>query len=96
MRGKTSLVVHDGNRTKEQVLQDFETYSPLVTPGSYLIVENWIIDLFRPRDGIGQFDNRPLAAVGELLVRHPEFTVDARRERYVITYNPRGFLRRVS
>ncbi len=93
--GKTCLVVHDGDHRKEKVLEDLETYSPFVTPGSYLIVEDGIIDLFRPRDGIGQFHSGPLAAIDEFLLRHPEFTVDSQRERYVITYNPRGFLRRV-
>jgi cephalosporin hydroxylase len=92
--GKTCLVVHDGDHRRDQVLEDLDTYCSFVTPGSYLIVEDGIIDLFRPRDGIGQFESGPLAAIDEFLLRHPEFTVDSRRERYVITYNPRGYLRR--
>jgi cephalosporin hydroxylase len=94
--GKTCLVVHDGDHRKEKVLEDLEIYSRFVTAGSYLIVEDGIIDLFRPRDGIGEFYSGPLPAIDEFLARHRrEFAVDRERERYVITYNPRGFLRRV-
>jgi cephalosporin hydroxylase len=35
-----------------------------------------------------------MEAVNEFLPRHPEFEVDAAREKYMVTHNPRGFLRR--
>ena len=78
------------------MLADLEAYAPLVTQGSYLIVEDGIIDLFDPGDSIGTVDEGPLAAVEEFLLRHSEFVVDAERERYLLTYNPKGFLRRIS
>jgi len=92
--GQRVLVIHDGDHTKRQVLVDLEAYAPLVSPGSYLIVEDGIIDLFEPGDSIGTMDEGPLAAVEEFLKRHPEFVVDRERERYLLTYNPHGFLRR--
>jgi cephalosporin hydroxylase len=94
-RGRSVLVVHDGDHRKEPVLRDLEAYAPLVSVGSYLIVEDGVIDLFRPGDGIGGFGDGPLAATEEFVARHPEFVVDASRERYLATYNPRGYLRRV-
>jgi cephalosporin hydroxylase len=93
-RGQSVLVVHDGDHRKEPVLRDLEAYAPLVSVGSYLIVEDGVIDLFRPGDGIGGFGDGPLAASEDFLARHPEFEVDASRERYLATYNPRGYLRR--
>ena len=93
-RGQTVLVVHDGDHRRDPVLRDLEAYAPLVSVGSYLIVEDGIIDLFRPGDGIGGFGDGPLAASEDFVARHPEFEVDTARERYLATYNPRGYLRR--
>jgi cephalosporin hydroxylase len=93
--GRSVLVIHDGDHRKEQVLLDLEAYAGLVSLGSYFIVEDGVIDLFRPGDGIGGFGDGPLAATEEFLRRHPEFEVDGTRERYIATYNPRGYLRRV-
>ena len=95
-RDKRVLVIHDGDHRREQVRLDLERYAPLVTPGSYLIVEDGIIDLYRPGDGIAGFDPGPLSATQEFLRGAPEFTVDKDRERYLITANPDGFLRRSS
>ena len=94
--GRSVLVIHDGDHRKGPVLADLEAYAPLVTVGSYLIVEDGIIDLFEPGDSIGTVEEGPLAAVEEFVARHPEFAVDAGRERYLLTYNPRGFLRRIA
>jgi len=40
--------------------------------------------------------NGPLSAVEEFLSENPHFQVDPHRERYILTYNPKGFLKRVS
>jgi cephalosporin hydroxylase len=93
--GRRTLVIHDGDHRKAQVLLDLEAYAPIVSTGSYLIVEDGIIDLFDPGDSIGTVEEGPLAAVEEFLAAHPEFVVDEGRERYLLTYNPRGFLRRL-
>lgn len=93
--GKRTLVIHDGDHSCDPVLRDLRAYSPLVTAGSYLIVEDGVMDLFRPGDGIGTFAAGPLPAIETFLGEHPEFVVDTARERYVMTYNPKGFLKRV-
>lgn len=93
--GKRVLVMHDGDHSKDQVLRDLAAYSKLVSVGSYLIVEDGVVDLFEPDDGLGLRGDGPLAAVEEFLKHNPDFVVDAQRERYVLTYNPKGFLKRV-
>lgn len=94
--GKRGLVIHDSNHNKEPVLRDLRTYERFVSVGSYLIVEDGILDLFRPGDGLGWFAEGPLAAVEQFVRERPDFRIDSTREKYVMTYNPRGFLRRVS
>jgi cephalosporin hydroxylase len=93
--GKRGLVIHDANHNKEPVLRDLHAYERFVAIGSYLIVEDGIVDLFRPGDGLGWFAEGPLAAVEQFVREKPNFQIDSNRERYVLTYNPKGFLRRV-
>jgi cephalosporin hydroxylase len=95
-KDKTVLVIHDGDHRKEQVLKDLDNYAPFVTPGSYYIVEDGIVDLFHYGDGLGFKEPGPLAAVEEFLSTHSDFIVDKEKERYMLTYNPNGFLKRVS
>jgi len=94
--GRRVLVMQDGGHDADQALADLENYAPLVSVGSYFIMEDGIVDLFHDGDGLGFKTPGPLAAVETFLARHPEFEVDASKERYLLTYNPRGFLRRVS
>ncbi|MFZ7110515.1 MAG: CmcI family methyltransferase [Desulfatiglandales bacterium] len=96
-RDKNVLVIQDGDHGKAQVLEDLENYSGLVGVGSYFIVEDGIVDLFHGEDGLGfrEEDPGPLAAVEAFLRGHPEFEVDESRERYILTYNPKGFLKRI-
>lgn len=94
-RDQRALVIHDADHTKEQVLADLRCYAPFVSVGSYLIVEDGIVDLFRPWEKLGVSYEGPLAASEEFVRSTDEFEIDATRERYVLTQNPRGFLRRV-
>lgn len=94
-RNRRVLVIHDADHRKPQVLADLRAYAPLVSVGSYLIVEDGVVDLFRPHNVLGVPYVGPLGATEEFLEGAPEFEVDGHRERYLLTYNPRGFLRRV-
>jgi cephalosporin hydroxylase len=92
---KSVLIIQDAAHDKEGVLQDLRNYSKLVSLNSYFIVEDGIIDLFSPKDIIGAFWEGPLAATEEFLRENPNFVADAERERYYLTANPRGFLKRI-
>ncbi len=92
---KSALIIQDGAHDKESVLNDLRNYCSLVAVNSYFIVEDGIIDLFTPGDGIGTHDDGPLAAIEQFLRENRDFVVDDERERYILTYNPRGFLKRI-
>jgi cephalosporin hydroxylase len=69
-----------------------DAYGPLVTPGSYMLVQDGVIDVLptlrADRPG-------PLPAIRRYLRQHPEFELDsARTERFLITHHPMGWLRR--
>ena len=93
--GKKVFLIQDGDHRCAQVLEDLENYSRFVSLGSYFIVEDGIVDLFHEGDGLGFKEEGPLAAVEKFLSIHDEFIVDESRERYLITYNPKGYLKRI-
>jgi cephalosporin hydroxylase len=94
-QGKRVLVSHDGSHHKNHVLADLRNYSPLVPLGSYFVVEDSVYDMFSPIEGLGGFADGSLDAIEAFLKENPCFEPDAECERYIFTYNPRGFLKRV-
>lgn len=93
------LVSLDSNHAHDHVLGELEAYAPLVTPGSYCVVFDTIIEDLPaeafPDRPWGPGDN-PKTAVWEYLKTHPEFVVDPDIEhKLLITVAPNGFLKRV-
>jgi cephalosporin hydroxylase len=91
------LVVLDSNHTHEHVLGELESYSPLVTRGSYLVVFDTVIeempeDFFPDRPwGKG---NNPKTAVQEFLRTTDRFVIDEEYDsKLLITVAPGGYLR---
>jgi cephalosporin hydroxylase len=89
--GGRAMVVLDSDHRKEHVLAELRLWSPLVSPGSYLVVEDTILNghPVSPEFGPG-----PMEAVEEFLRETDEFEVDRRREKLYLTFNRRGYLRR--
>lgn len=82
------LLIHDASHEAAVVLEDLRNYSPLVAPGSYLIVEDGVRDTMAGLPG-------PVEAVSRFLEESAgRFERDRSRERFLLTYNPCGFLRR--
>lgn len=90
--GGPVLVNLDSLHDKTHVLNEMEIYHRWVTPGSYMIVEDGIINGHptHPEYGPG-----PYEACEEFLANHPEFIADRDRERMMITANPLGFLKKI-
>jgi cephalosporin hydroxylase len=87
------MVVLDSDHTKAHVLAELELYSPLVTLGCYLIVEDTNINGRPVAPGWG---DGPYEAVEEFLETHPEFERDLSCERLLVTFNPGGYLKRIA
>lgn len=94
--GKTVFVIQDGDHSCQQVFADLNNYSPWVSVGSYFVVEDGIVDVFHDGDGLGSNKEGPLAATEKFLSGNKHFIIDQERERYILTYNPNGFLRRIA
>jgi cephalosporin hydroxylase len=85
------LVILDSDHRKDHVLQELEIYSDLVTPGSYVIVEDSNIN-GHPVDP--SFGSGPMEALREFLSKDKRFKADRTREKFLLTFNPSGYLRR--
>ncbi|UQZ91339.1 cephalosporin hydroxylase (plasmid) [Deltaproteobacteria bacterium Smac51] len=93
------MAVLDSCHSHGHVLEELELYSPLVTPGSYLVVFDGLVEQF-PEESVaagrpwGAGDN-PLTATREFLKTHPEFEADRDIEnKLLITAAPEGWLKR--
>lgn len=85
------LVIHDADHHFGAVLPDLENFAPFVTPGSYLIVEDTNVN---GHPVLPEWGPGPREAVESFLTDHPEFERDNSREKFLLTYNPGGYLRR--
>ena len=88
----TVLVVLDSDHSYEHVLAELRAYSSLVTPGSYLVVEDTNINGHPVYEDFGP---GPMEAVNDFLKEHDNFAVDPAREKLLLTFNPQGWLKRL-
>jgi cephalosporin hydroxylase len=91
---RRGMVIDDADHSRKHTLGNLRTYARFVCVGGYFIVEDTVIDLFRAGDGLGSVDG-PLGAVEEFVAEDDRFRIDPDREYFVLTYNPRGYLKRV-
>jgi len=93
------LIMLDSNHTHEHVLAELRAYAPLVSLGSYIIVQDTGVEDLpagttsdRPW---GQGSN-PKTAVWEFLKDNNDFTIDKIMEsKLILTSSPDGFLKRI-
>jgi cephalosporin hydroxylase len=88
----TVMVILDSDHSRGHVLNELTAYSPLVTPGSFIVVEDTNLNGHPAAPGFGP---GPMEAVQEFLGTHPEFRVDREYEKFFMTFNPHGYLRRI-
>jgi cephalosporin hydroxylase len=97
VQGKQVLVILDSDHHKKHVEAEIAAYAPLVSVGSYLIVQDTNFN-GHPKLGIkelDQFGSGPYEAVEDFLVIDKRFEPDRSRERFLFTINPKGYLKRV-
>jgi cephalosporin hydroxylase len=90
--GERVLVVEDSSHTYENTLDVLRTFSGLVKVGDYFIVEDSIC-----HHGLDHGPSPgPFEAIERFVAESGEFEIDRSMERFVITWNPKGFLKRTA
>lgn len=89
---RTAIVVLDSNHRKNHVLKEMELYSAFVSLNSYMVVEDTNINNHPVLSGWGA---GPMEAVKEFLKTRKDFEIDKSREKFIITFYPNGFLKRI-
>lgn len=84
------MVVLDSDHSEEHVLKEMQLYGELVTPGQYMVVEDTHLNGNPVWTGSGD----PAAAVETFLAQNDRFEADRSREKFGLTFNPNGWLRR--
>lgn len=90
---KSVLVVLDSDHSRDHVLAELHAYAPLVTAGSYVVVEDTNIN---GHPVLPDWGPGPMEAMEEFLRETNDFVIDREREKFLLTFNPRGFLRRLN
>jgi len=92
-RGRSPVMaILDSDHSREHVAAELSLYAPLVTVGSYLVVEDTNVN---GHPVLPEFGPGPREAVDAFLAANSAFEVDESREKFLMTFNPRGFLRRM-
>lgn len=86
------MVILDSDHTRDHVLKELELYSSLVSPRQYLIVEDTNIHGHPVREDLPA---GPFEAIEKWLPKNEDFVIDKNCERFLMTFNPSGYLRRM-
>jgi cephalosporin hydroxylase len=101
--GENVMVVLDSNHTRAHVASELELYASMVTPGSYIVATDGIMEDLSdvPRGHEEWIHDNPAAAAREFAARHQEFVLEQpewpfneSELRQNVTHWPAAWLRR--
>jgi cephalosporin hydroxylase len=88
--GRNVLVILDSDHSQAHVEAELDAYAPLVPVGCYVVAEDSNIGQIRKDLLPG-----PREAVHAFLSRNRDFEIDREREKFLVTFCPDGFLKRI-
>ncbi len=92
VRSKKVLVTLDSDHKKDHVLKELNSYADMVSINSYIVVQDTSVDVYGLVAGFGP---GPMEAVKEFLKTRTDFEIDHSREKFLLTFYPSGFLKKL-
>ncbi len=86
------MAVLDSDHSRDHVLAELRAYGPLISEGCYLVVADTNIN---GHPAVPHWGPGPMEALEAFLDEGAPFSPDRSREKFLVTFSPRGFLRRV-
>ena len=90
--GEPTLVILDSDHSRDHVLAELRAWADLVSVGSYVVVEDTNVN---GHPAFPEFGPGPMEAVDDFLAEDDRFVVDGGLEKFFMTFNPRGYLKKV-
>jgi len=90
--GDKVMVILDSDHSKKHVLEELRVYNDLVSLGNYLIVEDSNINGNPVQKDSGE---GPMEAINEFMKENNQFIIDKTKEKFYLTFNPNGYLKKV-
>jgi cephalosporin hydroxylase len=88
-----TMAILDSCHDRDHVFREMEIYGKMVTPNSYMLVQDGIMDVI-DNHAIGR--PGPLPAIESFLSLRSDFEADTEKSRkFLISHHPKGWLRRV-
>jgi cephalosporin hydroxylase len=88
---ESAIVVLGARLDRAGTASAFDAYAPIVKPGSYVVVADTVVNGHPVWTGFGP---GPAEGVKQILTRHGDFVADPDMEKFGLTFNPGGFLKR--
>lgn len=90
---ETVLIIEDSNHRYSNTLNILHTYSHLTKPGDYFIIEDSIIQ--HGLDYPEYKEKGSYEAIEQFVKENDKFVIDRSKESFLITWNPKGYLKRI-
>jgi cephalosporin hydroxylase len=89
---KNLMVILDSDHSHQHVIDEMRMWHSVIPVGGYMIVEDSNVNghPVRPDFGPG-----PMEAINEFLSENSDFEIDLSRQKFYMTQNPRGYLKRI-
>ena len=90
---KKVMVVLDSDHSRDHVFKEMQLWHSMVSQNSYMIVEDSNVNGYPVRPDFGP---GPMEAINDFLQINNMFEIDKSQEKFLITQNPRGYLKKLS
>jgi cephalosporin hydroxylase len=93
---KKVLLILDSDHSTQHVSKEIELLHKFVSLGSYLIVEDSNI-CGNPVNISGDFGiGGPMVSINNFLQTNKDFVIDLSKEKFFLTFNPNGYLKKIA